>query len=468
MATRNKTTRSTRTLDVVPKFLPKKWYDTSPLHLPDFDQFTLNCGMHVLVMPRREVPVWDAMFINPQGTLLDPANASGCLSLAADIVRDGVVLQGNPIGKSEFSQRIEQKGASLYTSAGYYRNIVGVRGLSKHRFELMEYLAAVIQNPLFLPEECERERQLLLAQFATKYDSPDWHTSDAFRKFIYGDHPLGHPEEGTRESIALATNEMLQAHWQHITDVSKCYLVVTGDCSVNEWRSVLNELFINGNSPHDLSALTEPQTVSDGIRAQVLHRANAKQATIGVGHRGISRKHPDYYALQVLEQILFNGMSSRFFKIIRAKHGLTYGIGGSFGREFGESPFMISTATATETTHKMISCIIEIIEEFQQRGATDKELFDTKSYLCGSYPLFFETTTAAASEITINFSHGLPLESVTNYRAKIDQVTKADLLRVAREHVRWNELRIVIDGVAEEIVPQLEKCKKPMAISVKK
>jgi zinc protease len=57
---------------------------------------------------------------------------------------------------------------------------------------------------------------------------------------------------------------------------------------------------------------------------------------------------------------------------------------------------------------------------------------------------------------------GLPADFYENYIKNINAVTAEDVLRVANKYIKYDNLRIIITGKADEVIPSLERLKIPI------
>jgi zinc protease len=53
-----------------------------------------------------------------------------------------------------------------------------------------------------------------------------------------------------------------------------------------------------------------------------------------MAHLGIETRNPDYFAVQVMNEVLGGGFSSRMFSNVRSKQGLAYSVYGSLGADY--------------------------------------------------------------------------------------------------------------------------------------
>src|SRR5439155_6588799 len=105
------------------------------------------------------------------------------------------------------------------------------------------------------------------------------------------------------------------------------------------------------------------------------------QSTIMLGHVGISRTNPDFYAVTVMNYILgAGGFSSRLMDSIRDKQGLAYGIMSHFDARLMPGSFWVNLQTKTETTNQAITGVLSEIKSIRDAPVSDQELAEAKSF----------------------------------------------------------------------------------------
>lgn len=90
--------------------------------------------------------------------------------------------------------------------------------------------------------------------------------------------------------------------------------------------------------------------------------------------------------------------------------------------------------------------ILHEIDRVRSAEITTEELTLATSYLYGVFPIRYETTTAIATALSNLVIHDLPEHFYDEYRMRVRNVTTADVLRAARQHLHPDQLRIVVVG----------------------
>jgi zinc protease len=177
---------------------------------------------------------------------------------------------------------------------------------------------------------------------------------------------------------------------------------------------------------------------ASGLSAPKLLTINKdiSQANIVLGHPGIARDNPDYYAVTVMNYMLGGGgFASRLVKTVRDDMGLAYSIYSVFIAHKESGHFEVEVQTKNESAHIVVREIIAQMQKIRSEEVTDQELEDAKAYLTGSFPRRLETSRKIADFLTVTQFYGLEDDYLEQYPEYIKKVTKKDVLRVAQKHL---------------------------------
>jgi zinc protease len=138
------------------------------------------------------------------------------------------------------------------------------------------------------------------------------------------------------------------------------------------------------------------------------------------------------------------GLSSRLADAIRNKRGLAYSVYSRFSARRYVGTFRVSMQTKNESAQEAIRIVKEEIRRIREQGVTEKELQEAKDYLTGSFPLRLDTNRRVARFLAQVEFLGLGLDYVERYPGLIRQVSREDIIRVARTHLRLEDLIVVV------------------------
>ena len=228
---------------------------------------------------------------------------------------------------------------------------------------------------------------------------------------------------------------------------------VVGDITAEELRPLLDHAFLGlpaEAAPYDLPEV-EPQAKGEVL---VIER-DLPQSVMTFAHKGLMRDDPDFYAAHVANRILGGGgFSSRLYAEVREKRGLAYSVYSYLSSLEHAALVRGGVATANARAGESLEVIREEWARMGAEGPTAEEVDDAKTYMTGSYPLRFSSTSGIAGTLLGIQLDDLGIDYVNIRNDLIDAVTVEDAQRVARDLFRAEDLTVVIvgrpDGVASE------------------
>ena len=183
-----------------------------------------------------------------------------------------------------------------------------------------------------------------------------------------------------------------------------------------------------------------------GRLVRVVHRPGSVQTEIRIGHLGLPRRIPDFHAVSVMSAILGGLFNSRLNMQLREAKGYTYGAGAGFDLRRGAGPFTARAAVNTEVTVPAVIDTLAELERMRDGPVEASELAAARDFLVGVFPLRFETPGAVVGALAGLAVHGLPLDELTDYRARIEAVDVDAIAAAARTHLAVDRAAIVLVG----------------------
>jgi zinc protease len=257
--------------------------------------------------------------------------------------------------------------------------------------------------------------------------------------------------------VRALTREVVREFYARRYRSSTTTLVLAGDVTVEGAQALAEQLFgdwLGGDVP----ATERSIDAAPGEKlVRVVAKSDAPQSEVRVGHVGLPRRHPDFFAATVLNAVLGGLFSSRINLNLREAHGYTYGAFSAFEWRRASGPFTIHTAVKSEVTGAAVREILKEIDGVRTSPISDSELSLATSYLDGVFPIRYETTAAIATALSNLVIHGLPENYYDEYRGRVRAVTTDDVLRAAQQHLHPDRLHIVVVGDPSVISTQLRE-----------
>ncbi len=415
---------------------------------------TLSNGAVLLVSEQRNVPMVVVRMLIDAGARRDPTGKEGLANLTADLLTEGTKSRS----ATQISDAVDSVGASLNTSAGVDGAQLALTLLSKDLRTGLDILADVLLHPSFPQAEVARRREAILAAMKASEDNPGYVASRIFTEFLFRGEPYGHLSIGTPEGVTKATRKDILDFYREHYQPQRAIITVVGDVTEAEVTALLEET-LGGWKGGSEAAFVYPAHTSPKPQVLKLQRP-VTQANVILGHRGIARDNPDYYAIEVMNFILGGGgFGSRLLDNIRTKEGLAYSVASGFTAPKSPGSFRVILQTKNESAAQAVQLACAEIARFRREPVSDDELEDAKLYLTGSFPLQLDSNGKIASFLTEIEFFGLGADYADTFKSKINAITKDDVLRVAQEYLQPDDLSlIVVADFSKAVIADMPPC----------
>src|SRR2546423_2998004 len=291
-----------------------------------------------------------------------------------------------------------------------------------------DVLFAIVASSKRGPADVKREGMVFFEELRSYQAQPQDLVQNLFEELIWPDHPLGRDIAGTEESVTrLSRDDILEyadAHYRLPNLVigaagslseQETVAVVTGGLSL---RSDAN----GGEVPIAPPALAGPRVL--------VRRRDTEQAHICLGARAFSYLHPDRHALDLLNTVLGEGMSSRLFLNIRERLGLAYDV-HSFTQKHRDTGYIgVYIGVEPQKGPDAVNAAMAELRGLGDSEVPDEELTRAKEFTKGRLRLELETTNGVAFWLTYMELVG-QLHTIEEEVAAVDAVSAADVRRVA-------------------------------------
>ena len=407
--------------------------------MPPVQRTVLPNGLVLLVSEEHSLPVVTLKLLLDAGSRRDPAGKEGLASLTANGLLLGTVRRS----AEAFNEELDSMGASLDAGAGRDYITLSLRVLTKdldHGFDL--FMEALTQST-FPDKELRKEVQRTVAAIQAADEQPEEVAEKAFDRVLFLKSPYAHPVEGTRESLPRISAEDVRRFHRTYYRPNVAVLAVVGDVTP---ELVQGKLIPRLTAWHPETVPPEQftTTFAEGPKREEIDRA-VSQATIVLGHWGIRRDNPDYYALSVMNYILGGGgFGSRLIDEIRVKRGLAYSVASFFDAKKYPGSFQVVLQTKNASAREAIALVFQELERMGTEPVSEEDLSRAKKYLTGSFPLRLDTQGKLAGFLTLVEYFGLGLDYPERYPSLINAVTQEEVTRVAKTYLHPEKAILVV------------------------
>lgn len=331
----------------------------------------------------------------------------------------------------EISATMEGVGGVLNAFTGREHTCYYTRSMDEHFQLSLDLLADLFTNATLDPVELERERNVILEEINMYEDSPEDVAAELFLQTLWPEHPYGRAISGTSQSVQGVSREELYHYWRQVYVPERTVLAVAGHVEMEQIQECAEALF-PARSGQARPCLPVPEAHSGSVSRV----KEIEQSHICMGFPGLSLADPDYYAANVLANILGGGACSRLFQEVREKRGLSYTSYCYLDAYVDGGYLMAYSATQPGRTQELIDVMAEQFRSIASQGVTDIELQRSKDQLRGSLLLSMESSSTVMSRLgRTELSQG-ELYNVEEKVSALAAVSQEDIRRVTQRLLR--------------------------------
>jgi predicted Zn-dependent peptidase len=334
----------------------------------------------------------------------------------------------------EIADAIEGVGGFINASTDKELTAYWTRVPAEHLHLGLDVLADIVSNSKLAPEDVERERLVILEELKMYQDQPQDYALNLLEEIIWPGHPLGRDVAGTEQSVASLSREDILEYADAQYRMPNLVIGVAGAMDERQVLAALGSRVTLQSEPNGLVAPEAPPPLNGSN--VLLRRKRTEQAHICLGVRAPSYLHPDRYALDLLNTVLGEGMSSRLFLNIRERLGLAYDV-HSFTQKHRDTGHLgIYLGVDPKKALEAIRAVIAEMHALCEQDIPEEELHRAKEFTKGRLRLDLETTNGVAFWLTYQELLIGEIKDIEDELGLVDAVTAADIRRVANSVLR--------------------------------
>ncbi len=427
----------------VPSYQQLVYPPLKQVKIPEPVSFTLQNGMRVFLLEDHELPVINGLALVRTGNLFDPPDKRGLSTVMADVLRSGGTHAKTG---DQIDEELENIAASVESSMGETNASLSFSGLKETAGTVLRVFKEVMTDAEFRQDKIDLSISQMDSGIERRNDDPQGIAEREISSVIYGrDNSYGWSIE--HADMGRIKRADLQEFYRRYYFPKNIMLAVYGDFSAAEMRGQIEALFADWNVEQPPVPAFPTVTAKPAPGVFLAEKSDVTQTFFAMGELSGTLRDADYPALEVAVNILGSGFTSRLMSQIRTKLGLAYSIGAGWGANYDHpGTFRIVGSTKSASTTEAIVAARAELEKMRAAEVTEQELKTAKDAVLNSFVFFFDSPAKTLNRVVMYEYFGYPKDFLLEYQKKVTAVTRADVLRVMREHTNAANLSIVAVG----------------------
>jgi zinc protease len=405
---------------------------------PRVTEFTLNNGLHVLVIPDHRAPVVTQMIWYKAGAADEPPGASGIAHFLEHLMFKGT----DRIPTGQFSKTIARNGGedNAFTNhdvTAYFQRV------SKDRLPLvMEMEADRMVNLRLTEEDVATERKVILEERRTRVDNdPGSILQEQMMAALYANHPYGIPIIGWEHEIRELDRADALAFYKRFYAPNNAILVIAGDVEPDEVKTLAENTFGKIPANGAVNGRHRPKEPPRSAPVRVtLEDARAGRTTVQRYYLAPSyaaAEPGEAEALDLLMRVAAVGSVSRLYKRLVVEEKKAASAGGWYsdsGVDSGRLGFY-AIAAPNVSAEQLEQAIESVIDDLRENGVTQEELDRARASYLAEFVYTSDSQSRMARHYGWRLATGMTVADVEQWPDRLKRVTVNDLRDVARKYL---------------------------------
>lgn len=408
-----------------------------------YEQYKLPNKANIILVPQQDTKAITTMVMYPVGSRYESEKMQGVSHYIEHLMFKGTKKRKNTF---TLTREIDRLGAeyNAFTSkeyTGYY-----IKSDARYAKVSFDILADMLFASTFDAKEMEREKTVICEEINMYADNPMMHIDSLFESLFY-EGALGRDIAGTKKHVMAYKRDDVLAFRDKYYQPGNMTVVVAGAID-DKIRLLLETYFGVGGTTGNVSRSYKPAVLGSSKKVDriVVEQKETEQAQMILGFPAYPYGDPRNPAVSVMNTILGGSMSSRLFIRIRERMGLAYMV-RSGSDQFRDAGYVyVRAGLDTKNINPAIKAITTEIEKLKTKGITKRELKDAKSHIMGGLTLAMEDSSFFANYYAKQALFNTRIMTPEEKYSAIERVTEDDILKVANDIFKMNQMRVAIIG----------------------
>jgi zinc protease len=406
--------------------------------LDGIDEYRLEGnGLTVLIAANHSAPVVTFQVTYRVGSRNEVTGTTGATHILEHLMFKGSDAFNDPKGNSvkQFLERVGgQFNASTADDRTNYFATVG-------RDDLPGYVAieADRMRHLWL-HEADRQAEMTVVrnEYERGKNDPNNALMEEVTAAAYVALPYHHPTIGWKSDIEHVPIAKLREFYDTFYWPNNATVTVAGDVGTGAILALVKRYYgAYTRSPKPIPAIYTEEPAQTGPRRVILRRPG-ELGSVVIAHKVPNARDPDQPALEMLDDILSSGKTSRLYRAL-VDQGLALSAESSTDLHRDLSLHTLYAMLAPGATHTQVEeALLKEIEKIKTDGVTAEEILRVKQKFLAADAYKRDGTAAVAGELNEWIAVGDWTLYVT-FPEKVEQVTAADVQRVARQYINEDQ-----------------------------
>ncbi len=398
----------------------------------EYEEYKLDNGLHVILHQDNSTPIVTVAVLYHVGSKNEPKGRSGFAHFFEHLMFEG----SENIGRGEYFKIIQAAGGQLNANTSPDRTYY-FQTLPSNRLELGLYMESErMLHAKIDSAGIATQKEVVKEEKRQGVDNQPYGTvlekmlKNAYKGTNYEWSPIG-----SFDDIDAATDQDFVDFYETFYVPNNATLSIAGDIDIEEAKKLIKDYFgeiKSGTKDIPRPSITAP--VLDGVVEETVFD-NVQLPAVIQGYRMPPQGTDDYYALQMVTQLLSGGQSSRFQKILVDEKRMALGFQViPLGLEDGGLFINFALPNQGYEVSDLAKEMDVIVEQIKEELVPEREFKKLQNQIENNFISGYGSVQSIAESLANYHVYFGDTELINSEIERYRKVTREDLMRVAKKY----------------------------------
>ncbi len=406
-----------------------------------YTEYTMPNGLHVILHEDHSTPIVAVSVMYHVGSKNEHPERTGFAHFFEHLLFEG----SENIKRGEFMKLVQGAGGQLNANTTQDRTFY-FEVLPSNQLELALWMESERMLHAKIDDiGVETQRKVVKEEKKQRYDNtPYGQLINVIFENAYTNYPYKWSPIGKEQYIDKATLDEFMAFYKTFYVPNNAVMVIAGDISPEQTKQLISKYY--GDIPKGTAAIPRPTEVEPVQKAEkrVKFYDNVQLPGVILAYHIPKQGTHDYYAVQLLTQLMATGKSSRFEKeVVDKQEKAVQAAAFDLGNEEPGLAIMLGIANMGVTADDLEKSLLAEIEKVKKDGITAEEYTKLQNQAENDFVEQNQKVLGVATNLATYYTFQGNADLINTELDAYRKVTKDDIKRVANKYFT-RENRLVV------------------------
>ena len=337
--------------------------------------------------------------------------------------------------------RLDAVGGELNAFTAKEETWIHASMLKEHYERAIELIADITFHPSFPAEEIEKEKEVIIDELNSYFDSPSEMIFEEFDQQLFGNHAIGRSILGTKESINSVKRSTLERFRKRNLTAEQLVFSSAGNIPVEKLQLLL-EKHLGKEKLAPFTQKRSKPTLKAGKKIFV--EKDIHQVNYLVGGKAYAYPHKLRPALTLLANVLGGpALNNKLSMVIREKYGLAYHVECTYAPFTDCGIFSLYLGTDKENLKKATDLAEKTLSYYKDNKMSNRQLHEAKKQIIGQMALAQDSGSALMFNLGKSLYLFNRIDTMQEVFRRLEEITSEQIQQAAVDTFHFEKMNVL-------------------------